>query len=153
MIQRSQQKGHSSAQEGFQSGAEQDGHHDEGFQLSLRETAVHDARTRELQSILDSSEAVQPQEQNLRAEFGVGLVLRYEDGSLDRFVLDGYSLPDEHPEGSSRPHTLSVSSPLGRALIGSRQGEKRAFRMGTRNVSVMVEKIVAPSKVDDISNF
>lgn len=150
IIRRSQQNGHYTAKEGFQSGAEQDGHHDEGYQLSLRETAIHDARTKELQLVLDGAEVVVPEEQSSRVQFGAGLVLKYKDGSLERFILDGYSLPGEQDD---RTQTLSLSSPLGKLLIGAKVGEERILQLGARKVPVTIEKIVPPSKVDDPSSF
>jgi transcription elongation GreA/GreB family factor len=129
------------AQSGYQSGSEQDGHHDEGYQLSLQQVSMLDRRLRDLETIRSNAEIVIPVEQNQKVQFGNGVELIYPNGEVARFIVEGYVF------GSSE-NRLSIHSPLGRAIIGAREGDEVIFRVGNRTITVVVRKIFLPSQAE-----
>jgi len=130
-----------SVKRGFESASEQDGHHDEGYQLSLRETAVNDRRLRDLAEICRNAEVVVPVEQSETVRFGNGVEIIYPNGEKLRYILEGYVL-------DSSKNYISINSPLGSAIIGAKKGEKRTFSIEGRTITVIVGEIFPPSYVD-----
>jgi transcription elongation GreA/GreB family factor len=129
------------ARSGFESGSEQDGHHDEGYQLSLRETTVLDTQLRNLMNIRRNAEVVVPVEQDQQVRFGNGVELIYENGVVLRLIVEGYIF-------DSAENRLSIHSPLGQAIIGAKQGDKVSFTVGNRTITVIVNKIILPSQAE-----
>jgi len=129
------------AKSGFESGSEQDGHHDEGYQLSLRETAVLDTRLRNLVDILRNAEIVVPVEQDQQVRFGNGVELIYKNGDASRLIVEGYVF-------DSAENRLSILSPLGRAIIGAKPGDEVSFTVSGRTITVIVCKIFSPSQAE-----
>jgi len=130
------------ARSGFESGSEQDGHHDEGYQLSLREIAVLDTQIRDLINIRRNAEVVVPVEQDQQVRFGNGVELIYENGEVLRLIVEGYVF-------NSAENRLSIRSPLGQAIIGAKAGDKVSFTVGNRTITVIVKKIVPPSQAEE----
>jgi transcription elongation factor GreA len=130
------------ATDGYESGAEQDGHHDESYQLSLRETALHDRRVSELEEIRNTAKVVVPTEQADRVLLGNVVDVEYKGGQRLKVIICGCSLSStENPSYQE----VSIKSPLGRALLGAREGETREFDIGTKRSSVKVLTIYPPS--------
>ena len=123
---------------GFQSGAAQDGHHDEGYQLSLREIVVHDSMANNLAAVLANAEVVQPAEQNEAVYFGNAVEIIYQDGDKEKYLIESFVLP-----GSE--NSLSMNSPLGKAILGARSGERRNFVIDGRDITVTIGQIFPPS--------
>jgi len=127
--------------EGFESGASQDGHHDEGYQLSKRQGAVADRRVAELHAILNGAKIVIPVEQ--RTEVRLGNQVHVRIGSERRSVtICGYA------GVYSTPGFVSVASPLGRALLGRKVGECAEADLPQGRVEVEVLEILPPSAAE-----
>ena len=141
MIRNLKKQADRTARIGFESGSEQDGHHDEGYQLSLRETAVLDTQLRNLMNIRDNAEVVVPVEQDQQVRFGNGVELIHENGEVLRLIVEGYVF-------DSTKNRLSIHSPLGQAIIGAKQGDKVSFTVGNRTITVIVNKIILPSQAE-----
>lgn len=141
MITEAKEKADQAARSGYESGAEQDGHHDEGYQLSLQQTAMLDRRLRDLVDIRRNAKIATPVEQDQQVEFGNGVELVYPNGETARFIVEGYVF------GSSENH-LSIYSPLGRAITRAKQGDKVSFKVGDRTITVVVGRIFLPSQAE-----
>lgn len=103
--------------EGVVSGMEQDGWHDEGFQLSTRRASLSEHKISQIRSLLASAEIVDPVDQNTIVRIGNGVVVSYSDGKQFGFVLGGTTL------GFLETHRVSVFSSLGDAVLGGRVGD------------------------------
>lgn len=135
------EQGNTSAKEGYESGAAQDGHHDEGYQLSLRETALHDRRIRELEEIRNNCKVVEAEEQDKVVKIGNIVFLEYPDGRNIKAILCGY------PFGQTvYLSEISISSPIGKAIMGAKKGEIRQVNVGGKKISVTVTEILFPSQ-------
>ena len=138
MVQRARKKADDIAGSGYQSGAEQDGHHDEGYQLSLRETFVHDSIANNLATVLANAEIVEPVEQNGSVQFGNMVEIIYQDGDTENYLIESFVLP-----GSE--NSLSMDSPLGKAILGAKSGETISFIADSRKITVTIGQIFPPS--------
>jgi transcription elongation factor GreA len=124
--------------EGFESGASQDGHHDEGYQLSKRQGAVADRRATELHAILNSAKIVTPVEQS--AEVRLGNVVHLHMGNERRAItICGYAGVYQ------TSGFVSVASPLGRALLGKKVGDSVEADLPQGRVEIEVLEIFPPS--------
>jgi len=142
MINEAKKQADHAARSGFESGSEQDGHHDEGYQLSLRETVVLGTQLRNLVDIRRNAEIVVPIEQDQQVCFGNGVELIYENSEVLRLIVVGYVF-------GSAENRLSIHSPLGRAIIGAKLGDKVNFTVGSRTITVTVGRIFFPSQVEE----
>jgi len=131
------------ARSGFESGSEQDGHHDEGYQLSLRETTLLDTQLRNLVDIRCNAEIVVPVEQDQQVRFGNGVELLYKNGEVSRSIMEGYVF-------GSAENRISIHSPLGRAIIEAKPGDVVSFTVGGRTITVTVRKIFLPSQAEKL---
>jgi transcription elongation factor GreB len=90
-----------------------------------------DRRLRELSQRMDSLTVVDPKPHpSGRAYFGAWVTLENEDGSERRYRLVG---PDEFDVDSG---LISVDAPLGRALLGKREGDVVQVRRPSGTVEV-----------------
>ncbi len=114
----------------------QDSWHDEGFKLGSTQERKCSRRIGDYQRILRNAEMFSPEEQDTRVQFGNGVRIRFSDGTERQFILDGYHLLDGR---------ISVLSPLGKAIVGSKQGEERTFEVDGEERRVRIEEIILPS--------
>ncbi len=142
LIEKSKKEADAVATSGFESGASQDGHHDEGYQLSLRETSVKDRRLGTLEEMRQNARVVDPVEQSGHIELGNGVVLSYPTGKRLGAIIDGFVFDHTGKE------LISVGSPLGKSIVGASVGQFCSFKVGERIITVKVEKIFPPSKAD-----
>lgn len=126
-----------------EAGSSQDGWHDEGFKLGVVEEMTSSRRLGDLQAICSNARIIDPEEQNETAKLGNGITIEYEDGSSFDFILEGYAI--EYSE-----NRVSVHSPLGSAIIGAKEGEKKSFKVGDRNIVITVKKILPPSTAESL---
>jgi len=141
MIAEVKKKADQAARIGYESASEQDGHHDEGYQLSLQQTAMLDRRLRDLVDVRRNTEIVTPAEQDQQVQFGNGVELVYPNGEVARFIVEGYVF------GSSK-NRLSIHSPLGRAITGAKRGDEVSFKVDDRTITVIVGKISLPNQAE-----
>jgi transcription elongation factor GreB len=95
-----------------------------------------DRRLRELSQRMDSLTVVDPKPHpSGRAYFGAWVTLENEDGSERRYRLVG---PDEFDVDSG---LISVDAPLGRALLGKREGDVVQVRRPSGTVEVTLLEI------------
>lgn len=119
--------------------SKQDGWHGSEFQSIAVQERLNSKRLGELQELSRNAKVVERlEEQNKVVKIGNGVLIKREDGSEGRFILGGYrvDLPSGH---------ISVESPLGKALILAKVGEKRTFWLGKDKRTVTVRKIALPS--------
>jgi transcription elongation GreA/GreB family factor len=129
--------------EGYQSGAEQDGHHDEGFQLSKGTSEVYLRQINSLRSLLRDADIIEPEEQDATVRLGNGVIARYSDGTILKFVMSGYI-------GESLEFKISVYSELGRLLLGKKKGSVIKIKLPDGPERIVIEKIFLPSKINDM---
>ncbi|MCL4399877.1 GreA/GreB family elongation factor [Patescibacteria group bacterium] len=136
------------AQAGYLSGSEQDGHHDEGFQLSKRNTEVLFAQIQQIRDVINNSRVITPEEQENFVALGNGIVIEYEnDKSRLAFIMSGYV------GGSSDiRRKISIKSPLGKALIGKKAGDIIDVKLPSGLRRVKIVKILSPSKALEAFN-
>lgn len=126
--------------DGYESGASQDGHHDEGYQLSKRQGAVADRRVAELHAILNQAKIVTPLEQNDNVRLGNHVRIRV--GGDERTVtICGYA--GVYPTVGF----VSIGSPLGRALLGKAVGDCIEADLPQGRTEIEVLEVLPPSAV------
>lgn len=126
---------------GYESGSEQDGHHDEGFQLSKQNAEVIFIRLQRLQEIVENCRVILPEEQDAVIKLGNGFIIEYEDDkSKVGFVMSGYSgdLQDTRKK-------LSIKSPLGKSLLGKKKGDVVEIKLPSGKRKVKVVEIFFPT--------
>lgn len=129
------------AKAGYESGSEQDGHHDEGFQLSKQSSEVLFIQLQKIQEIIENSRVVVPDEQNASIQLGNGFIIEYEDdGSRMGFVMSGYS-----GDFLDKKKKLSTKSPLGRSLLGKKKSDVIEVKLPTKTRRVKIIEIFSPS--------
>jgi len=96
-----------------------------------------DRRIRFLQKRLDTSTIVSPEEQSdtERVWFGAWVTLEDEEGEARTYQIVG---PDEI---DARGALVSVESPLGRSLLGRRQGDEVTVRRPRGEVELVIREI------------
>ena len=144
MIRQAEEETTKVIREGFESGASQDGHHDEGYQLSKRQSAVSDKRLAELRSVLSDAKIVTPVLQDFEIRLG-NIVELLIDGARRHITMCGYASVYEEAE------VVSVSSPLGRALLGKKVGDCFEAQLPRGTVDVEILGIQSPSIIDSLS--
>lgn len=125
--------------EGYKSGAEQDGHHDEGFQKSLSNAMVQSKRIRELQELNNNAHIVYPENQNEVVKIGNGVSLEYGDGTIKILILEGYLM------GDYDENVISIYSPLGKAILGSKRGDEKTITLPKSRIKVKITDIILPA--------
>lgn len=126
-----------------EAGRGQDTWHDEGFKLGTMKEFTYSKRLGELQVLAREAkiiDSIKLEEQAETVKFGNGVVLEEEDGSIRKFVLEGYRVDAPHGH-------ISVQSHLGKALILAKVGEKRSFAVEGSQRIVKIIKIIPPSRV------
>lgn len=126
-----------------EAGSGQDGWHDEGFKRGTEEEMMWSKRLGELQNIYANAQIVDPKEQNDIVSLGTGVVLEYENGDIFNLILEGFAI--ELLEGR-----VSIHSPLGKTILGAREGEKRTFEIGGSKKTITIKKILPPSVAENI---
>jgi len=121
----------------------QDGWHDEGFKIAATDEMMWERRLAELKHLYHQAKIVEAKEQNKIVDLGTGVILRFEDGSMASYIIEGFTV-------EALENRLSIHSPLGEAIIGAKTGEKRSFKVGNNKKTVTIEKIVLPSKAEEI---
>lgn len=123
-------------------GSGQDAWHDEGFKLGIGEEMMWSKRFGELQDIMRNAEIVDSVEQNEIVRIGNGVIIEYEDGSRRKLILDGYLIEVKN-------HRASILSPLGRGLIGTKEGSEIKIRIAGKDTLITVLKILYPSEAEE----
>lgn len=130
------------ARAGYESGSEQDGHHDEGFQLSKQNSEVVFIQLQKLQEITENCRVIIPEEQKEIIKLGNGFIIEYEDNKTrSGFVMSGYS-----GDFSDERKKLSIKSPLGKALFGKKEGESVEIKLPSGKKRILVICIFLPSE-------
>ncbi len=131
------------AEAGCLSGSEQDGYHDEGFQLGKRTTDVLFAQIQQLRLVINNARVVVPKEQRNHVAIGNKVTIRYENnGTEAHFVISGYI-----GGSSSLRNRLSINSPLGKALIGKKKGDIIDVELPSGKKRIQIVEIFLPSQV------
>ena len=126
--------------------AGQDGWHSEAFKLASQQELVASKRLSELQEIMRSAKIVKPIEQSEKVMIGSGVAIQYQNGMVEKFIVDGFRL-------ASIPHTVSVGSPMAKALIGAKVGEiKRVELPDEQTIKIRIKEIVPPSVAEEFVN-
>jgi transcription elongation factor GreA len=126
-----------------EAGAGQDDWHDEQFQRAMIEEEMWEKRVKDLEEILSRIEIVEPEEQNEVVDLGTGVILKFENESISKYILDGFSL-------EALGDRISIYSPLGKAIVGARKGEEVIFRVGENERKVTVVEIYLPSMAEEM---
>ena len=87
------------------------------FQLFEDELALIDGRIRELQLMLDNAQLIGPESEENIVNIGDTVVLRTEDGELERYTIVGVA------EADPSAGFISNESPLAQALLNHNVGE------------------------------
>jgi transcription elongation factor GreA len=96
-----------------------------GYHAAREEQGQKEARIRHLQELLRSAKVGEAPENDGVAEPGKVLTIRYEgDDENERFLL---ATREEGAEGELEVY--SPESPLGKALLGAKEGETRSYEL------------------------
>lgn len=126
-----------------EAGSGQDTWHDEGFKLGTVEEMMWSKKLGELQKLALNAEIVTPEEQNSLIKIGTGVIVEYEDGAFGKYIIEGYII-------KALKGRVSIYSPLGKSLLGAKKGEVRSVKIGNVERTVTIQKILPPSKAEDI---
>lgn len=126
-----------------EAGQGQDDWHDEQFQRAMVEEEMWQKRLLGLKKILSQAQIIEPEEQNEFVDIGTGVVIQHEDGSIFKFIMQGCVL-----EIDEEMNFVSVHSPLGQAILGSKAGETKSFRVEDKEKKITVQKIFPPSEAE-----
>lgn len=97
-----------------------------------RELALLEARISELEYALAQAQIVEEHHGD-QAELGAQVVVRDEDGEEETYTLVGPA------EADPRNGLISIASPVGRALLGTRAGDEAVVEtpIGSRRIQVL----------------
>lgn len=118
---------------------DQDSWHDEVFKLGVVDEMMWSKRLRELQDLLLKAKVIEPEEQNECVKIGTGVEITYEDGSTRKLLVEGYIV-------GAVENKVSIYSPLGKILLGSKEGEKKIIKVGETEKVITIKKILPPSQ-------
>ena len=76
-------------------------------------------------------------------KIGTGIIIEYEDGAIGKHILEGYMV--NVSEGR-----ISIYSPLGKALLGAQEREKRILKIENVKKIITIQKIFPPSAAETI---
>ncbi|MBU1130949.1 GreA/GreB family elongation factor [Patescibacteria group bacterium] len=124
------------------SGSSQDGWHDEGFKQGVSEELTWSRRIGELQGILRQTYMADIIETDDVAGIGNGLIITL-NGAEKRFILEGYLLEADEKR-------VSIYSPLGKLLLGAKEGEEKVLVIGKKESRIIIKKILRPSNAESI---
>lgn len=116
------------------------------YEEGMRQQELLSQQLRALWQLLEgASVAPQPQD-DARVAVGHYVVVRREDSDEE----EGYLLCCDG-EGAFFENACSVSSPMGRALLGLAKGQTSTVTVGNRSFSVEV-KVIRPATSDDVQS-
>lgn len=109
------------------------------YKLGKRKLREIDARLHRLQKQLESYEVVDPAERPKtdRVFFGATVTVEDEDGAEATWQIVG----GDELEESLGPGRISYEAPLGRALLGKREGDSVTVRRPAGEVELTVVKV------------
>ena len=109
------------------------------YKLGKRKLREIDARIHRLQKMLESFEVVDPKARTpvARAFFGATVTVEDEDGEAFTYQIVGGDELDE----SLGPGRISYEAPLGRALLGKREGDSVTVRRPAGEVELTIVKV------------
>jgi transcription elongation factor GreA len=97
----------------------------QAYQAAREDQGKQEARIRQLQHLLNHARVGVPPQDRGVASPGMMLTVRYEDeGETESFLLASRAAGTEGPI-----EVYSPESPLGRALLGAREGETREYEV------------------------
>ena len=108
------------------------------FNESLEEQSQIRERIREIKDILHRAEIIEPREQGGK-EVVIGSLVSFmeiPDGEIESYRLLGKL--DANP----LKHSISIDSPIGRALLGKRVGDKLAIETPDGNIEIRIIDIL-----------
>jgi len=126
-----------------EAGSGQDAWHDEQFKTGIADEMMWSQRLGELEDMCRRAQVIDPVEQNKYVALGVGVILERADGSISKYIVDGFMV-------DALDYCLSIQSPLGRAISGAKKGDNVFFKVGERDIKVKIKEIVAPSLADEV---
>jgi transcription elongation factor GreB len=109
------------------------------YKLGKRKLREIDEKLRRLQKLIESLEVVDPatRPKTDRVYFGATVTLEDEHGEETTYQLVG---PDEL-DASLGPNRISFEAPLGRALLGKREGDAVRVRRPAGEVELMIVRV------------
>jgi transcription elongation factor GreB len=109
------------------------------YKLGKRKLREIDAKIHKLQKMIESFEVVDPSTRapTDRVFFGATVTVEDEDGEIATYQIVGGEELDEHL-GAGR---ISYEAPLGRALLGKREGDTVRVRRPAGDVELTIVKV------------
>jgi transcription elongation factor GreB len=109
------------------------------YKLGKRKLREIDEKLRRLQKLIESLEVVDPatRPKTDRVFFGATVTLEDESGEETTYQLVG---PDEL-DGALGPNRISFEAPLGRALLGKREGDAVRVRRPAGEVELTIVRV------------
>ncbi len=104
------------------------------YHAAKEQQSFNEGRIQELESVTGRAQVIDPTEQNgSTAKLSATVTVADDDDKEHTFVLVGAE------EADSEKNLISVTSPLGRALIGKEEGDEAIVRApgGTRNYEII----------------
>jgi transcription elongation factor GreA len=106
-----------------------------GYYAALEEQVKQEARIRQLRALLRNAHVGEGPHNSGIAEPGMVLTVRYEDEETETFLL---ATREQSMPGAAE--VVSPESPLGKALLGAKEGESRQYTLpagGTMHVKLV----------------
>jgi transcription elongation factor GreA len=95
-----------------------------GYYAALEEQEKQEARIQQLRTLLRNAQVGGAPGTGGVAEPGMVLTVRYEDAETEKFLL---ATREQGPAGTT--DVVSPNSPLGKALLGAKEGETREYEL------------------------
>lgn len=109
------------------------------FQIAFQEETRLRKRLNELKNLAANAKIIRPREQNEKADIGNTVIIEYENGSREKFVLDGYVIIINPAE-----NRISIYSPVGSILKGAKKGQTKMVELGGQKQKIKILEILPP---------
>ena len=113
-----------------------DSWHSAEFMAAYVEQMEITKRLSELKKLASSAKITEPKEQNEKADIGNKVIIEYENGKKQKFILDGYIIdaPENH---------CSIYSPLGKAIKDAKKGQTKIVEIQDKKEKIKILEILS----------
>lgn len=113
-------------------------HDNFAFEQLVQREMMFSKRLAELQERLSKARIVDDKEigSQIDVRLGSKVVIKFEDGRQKEFTISDPEITDPSKG------LISYQSPIGKALLGAKEGEERSYRVGDKIINIKVVKLV-----------
>ena len=114
-----------------------DGWHSPEFMATYVEEVELRKKLSDLRNLASGAKIIKPKEQNERVAIGNEVIIKHEDGSQEKIILEGFiTTPKEN--------LVSIYSPLGKVLKGAKKGQTKVVEIEGRKKKIKILEILSP---------